>query len=104
MGGFFGVGNKTLINILLQYHALPDSLELAKFLLSQHYTQTGIDMLIRLKRYEDVFNHLIFEKNIPEALLFAKRYKIDLNFVLLNTDLNDLIKKNKQIFIDYISA
>ena len=98
------IRNKTLINILLQYHALPDSLELAKFLLSQHYTQTGIDMLIRLKRYEDVFNHLVSEKNIFEALLFARRYKIDLNFILLNHDLADIIKKNKEIFTDYISV
>ncbi len=94
--------NDTLILILLQYHSLTDSIELAKYLISIKFEQAGLDMMVRLKKYEDVFSHLINANKVHEALLFAKRYKVDIGQLLLSLDLKEVIKKNRQIFLNFI--
>jgi hypothetical protein len=114
--------NFSFISIFLQYHSLPDSYELAKFLVDEYTTsnletkalsesnknafQFGLDMLIRLKKYEDVFMALINNKMLTEALLFMKRYKVNIEFFSSDTsnNLKSLILENKRLTIDYLNS
>jgi hypothetical protein len=61
--------NFNLINIFLQYHVIPDHLEIAKFLIelasednkvvNSNTFQLGVDMLVRLGKSEEVFQLFI---------------------------------------------
>jgi hypothetical protein len=115
------IKNFSLIGIFLQYHSIPDSVELARFLVEEfkpcveneercknfrHGFQVGLDILIRLKKYEEVFSILINNKMIQEALLFLKRFKV--NFEYLNPEavinLKSLIKENKKLMVDFLQS
>ncbi len=61
--------NFNMINIFLQYHVIPDHIEIAKFLIdigteknniiNLSMFQLGIDMLVRLMKYEEIFQTFI---------------------------------------------
>ena len=106
------INNYSLIVIFLQYHSLPDSVELAKFLIEEcnsanlNSFQTGLDMLIRLKKYEEIFMFLINKNMLPEALLFVKRYGVNIDYLFSDTALalKKLIIENQQLVVDFISS
>jgi hypothetical protein len=104
------INNFSLISIFLQYHSLPDSIELAKFLIEEcpnsdlNAFQTGLDILIRLKKYEEVFMALVNKNMIKEALHFVKRYGVSIDYMSSETALNlkKKIMENEQLVIDFI--
>ena len=67
-----------ILNIFLQYHILPDSMEFALFLIEisnkdsdlgqeiffSEGFQLGLDMLVRLKKYEEIFRVLISNNKV----------------------------------------
>ena len=106
------MNNYSLLCILLQYHALQDNLELARYLLNHsdelskanNSFQLGLDMLIRLDRHEEVFLALIKNNRIKEALIFLKKYRVTIDS--LNPETISLLRKvcreNKSILIDFM--
>lgn len=106
------IKNFSLVTIFLQYHSLPDSLDLAKFLVEENFDtnpnsfQLGLDMLIRLKKYEEAFMTLINKGMLVDALLFMKRYKVNIEYISSETSLNlkKLVLSNRQIVIDYLES
>jgi len=102
--------NFTLISILLQYHALQDNYELAKYLIydgdenKQNSFQLGLDMLIRLNKYEDVFLALINKNMFREAIIFIKKYRVVIES--LSPETISLLRKvcleNKNCLIDFM--
>lgn len=102
--------NFTLIRILLQYHSLQDNFELAKFLINhddpnkQNTFQLGLDMLIRLNKFEDVFLALIRKNMIREALIFLKKFRVLIES--LSPESISLFRKicyeNKNLLIDFM--
>jgi hypothetical protein len=97
--------------MLMQYKAIPDNFELAKFLLEmgEDYAQLGVDMLVRLKKHDDIFMILMSQGRFTEGLMYLRKYKIDLT--LLTPEQKDIIKKlitenpeNKTILYDYIRS
>jgi len=102
--------NFTLISILLQYHALQDNFELAKYLINyediykENSFQLGLDMLIRLNKYEEVFLVLISKNMFREALIFIKKYRLVIES--LTPEIIHLIRKvckeNRNFLIDYM--
>ena len=105
------IKNFSLVGIFLQYHSLPDNIELAKFLLEESSDVTGkafqhgLDMLIRLKRYEEVFMTLINKNMIVDALQFLKRYKVNIDYISSETadKLKQLLRENKSLVVDYFT-
>jgi hypothetical protein len=106
------INNFSLISIFLQYHSLPDSIELAKFLIEEcpssdlNAFQMGLDILIRLKKYEEVFMALVNKNMIKEALHFVKRYGVSIDYISSETALNlkKKIMENEQLVIDFICS
>jgi hypothetical protein len=102
--------NRTFIAMLLQYKAIPDNFELAKFLLEmgEDYIQLGIDMLVRLKKYEDIFMLLMSAGRLTEGLLYLRKFKIDLT--LLTPQQKEMIKNllsdpvNNSLLQDYLKS
>lgn len=102
--------NFTLICILLQYHALQDNYELAKYLIGfdenskQNSFQLGLDMLIRLNKHEDVFLALIGNNMLKEALIFIKKYRVVVE--ALSPESIMLLRKicyeNRNLLIDFL--
>jgi hypothetical protein len=94
----------------LQYKAIPDNFELANVLLEmgEEYFQLGIDMLVRLKKHEDIFLLLLGLDKFTEALVYLKRFRIDLT--TLTSEQKNLIKQkicsssNKDILIDFLKG
>ena len=77
-------------NIYFQYFSFPDSLYMAKFLIydiglnkegnytqenRDQATQHGLDMLKRLKRYNEIFKYFIESNQLTKAMIFYKRNK-----------------------------
>lgn len=103
----------------MQYHSIPDSLELSKFLIEESSNinfsdeqkqakngfQLGLDMLIRLKKYDEVFIALINKKMLKEALMFIKRYKVSVEYLTTESidNLKCLIKDNRNLMIEYLN-
>jgi hypothetical protein len=84
-------------------------MELANFLLESDSTsrfQLGLDMLIRMKKYEEVFMVFINKNRLYEALMFLKRYKINLEYLSDGsvTTFKKLIAHNKSLMIDFINS
>ena len=106
------MNNYSLLCILLQYHALQDNLELARYLLnysddlnkSNNSFQLGLDMLIRLDKHEEVFLALIKKNMIKEALIFLRKYRVIIDSLNPETIalLRKLCKENKSIIIDFM--
>ena len=104
------VKNFSLISILLQFHALQDNFELAKYLIYHHDEQNhnsfqlGLDMLIRLKKHEEVFLALIGKNMLREALIFIKKYRVIIDS--LNPESIHLLRKlcfeNISLLIDFM--
>jgi len=84
------ISNFFTANIYFQYFSFPDSLYLAKFLIYDiglnkegNYTkenreeaiQHGLDMLKRLKKYNEIFKYFIQSNQLAKALLFLKNNK-----------------------------
>ena len=78
------------IKIYFQYFLFPDSLYLAKFLIYEiglnkegNYSQEnreeaiqhGLDMLKRLKKYNEIFKFFIQSNQLSQALIFYKQNK-----------------------------
>lgn len=107
------MNNYSLLCILLQYHALQDNLELARYLINysdelnpmNNSFQLGLDMLIRLDKHEEVFLALIKKNLIKEALIFLKKYRVVIDS--LNPETITLLRKvcreNKSILIDFLN-
>lgn len=110
------VKNSSLLCILLQYHLIPDSTELAKFLIEEVHEriphisrqsglQLGLDMLIRLKKFNEAFVALISHNKISEALMFYNKYP-EINIETLSPGhiehLKMLIRNNKELFNQFI--
>ncbi len=106
------INNFSLISIFLQYHSLPDSVELAKFLIEEcsmydlNAFQMGLDILIRMKKYEEVFMALINKNMLKEALLFVRRYGISIDYLSSETasSLKKKIMENQDLVLDFISS
>jgi hypothetical protein len=118
------IKNFSFVSIFLQYHSLPDNIDLARYLIEECQAvkgdsqdevgnnkkdreksfQYGLDILIRLKKYDEVFIALINKGMLSEALIFLKKYKINVN--LLSDEnvkkMTSLIKKNKHLVLDYL--
>ncbi len=62
-------------------------------------------MLIRLRNYEEAFMSLVDNDKLVEALLFLKRYKVNIGYISVETsdNLKRLIEKNKSIIMDYLN-
>ena len=84
------ISNFFTANIYFQYFSFPDSLYLAKFLIYDiglnkegNYTkenreeaiQHGLDMLKRLKKYNEIFKYFIQSNQLSKALIFYKNNK-----------------------------
>lgn len=63
-------------------------------------------MLIRLKKFSEVFIILINKGLLREALLFVKRYKVKIDYISQESkeNLKKLVEENKKIVIDYIKS
>jgi hypothetical protein len=106
------MNNYSLLSILIQYHALQDNLELAKYLLdnsdslniANNSFQLGLDMLIRLNKPEEVFLALIKKNMIKEALIFLRKYRVTIDSLNPETItlLRKVCKENKNILIDFM--
>jgi hypothetical protein len=120
------IKNISLVSIFFQYHSLPDNFELAKYLVDEcqvlnkeqedenelknteefrkNTFQYGLDMLIRLKKFEEAFMVMINKGMFAEALLFLKRYNVQINFLSEETvkRLTILIKENKNLVCEYL--
>ena len=111
------------MSIFLQYHSLPDNIDLARYLIEECQAvradsedvgnnkkdreksfQYGLDILIRLKKYDEVFIALINKGMLSDALIFVKKYKINVNFLSDENvkKMTSLIKKNKNLVLDYL--
>ena len=77
-------------NIYFQYFSFPDSLYLARFLIydiglnkegnytqenRDQATQHGLDMLRRLKKYNEIFKYFIESNQLTKAMIFYKKNK-----------------------------
>ena len=103
----------SFLGIFLQYHSIPDSVELARFLIEEYahledynnIFQSALDMLTRLQKYEEVFTALINKNMLMEALLFMKRYKVNMEYISSDTSeiLKKLISDNPRLVSDYLS-
>ena len=84
------ISNFFTANIYFQYFSFPDSLYLAKFLIYEigfnkegNYSQEnreeaiqhGLDMLKRLKKYNEIFKFFIQSNQLSQALIFYKQNK-----------------------------
>jgi len=118
------IKNFSFVCIFLQYHSLPDNLDLARYLIEESQTvrekdedelgnlkikreksfQYGLDILIRLKKYEEVFIALINKGMLSDALIFVKKYKINVNFLSDENvkKITLLVKENKLLVLDYL--
>ena len=120
------IKNISLVSIFFQYHSLPDNFELAKYLVDEcqvlnkeiedenelknteefrkNTFQYGLDMLIRLKKFDEAFMVMINKGMFAEALLFLKRYNVQINFLSEETvkRLTILIKENKNLVCEYL--
>lgn len=121
------IKNFSLIGIFLQYHSLPDSVELAKFMLEdcagidildqddpertkiikdtkEKAFQFALDMLIRLKKYEEILIALINRNQFVEALLFIKRYKVNIEYISSDAvvKLKNMIRENKNLVTEFL--
>lgn len=106
------MNNYSLLCILLQYHALQDNLELARYLLNNsdnlnknnNSFQLGLDMLIRLDKHEEVFLALIRKNMVKEALIFLKKYRVTIDS--LNPETITLLRKackdNRNLLMDFL--
>jgi hypothetical protein len=80
-------------SINFQYFNFPDNIELALFLIyeiglnkTKYFTdkckkiaiQHGVDMLYRLKNFENIFLYLINTKNITEAIIISRMYRLNI--------------------------
>lgn len=100
-----------IVPMLLQYQALPDNLEIAKFLIDEGNNneglfQNGLDMLKRLGKNEVVVTELLKKNLIEEALLYLKQNKITLKNIsedLINK-LKELIKTKRNVIIDFVKS
>ena len=87
------ISNFFTANIYFQYFSFPDSLFLAKFLIYDiglnkegNYTQDnreqatlhGLDMLKRLKKYNEIFKYYIESNQLTKAMIFYKKNKNNL--------------------------
>lgn len=75
------VKSLNILNIFLQYHLLPDSMEFALFLIEisnkenelgiyfNEGFQLGLDMLVRLKKYEEIFRILISNNKVKNNMI-----------------------------------
>jgi hypothetical protein len=70
----------------------------------QNSFQLGLDMLIRLNKYEDVFLALIGKKMLREALIFIKKYRVIVE--ALSPEFISLLRiicfENKNLLIDFM--
>ena len=84
------ISNFFTANIYFQYFSFPDSLYLAKYLIydiglnkegnysqenREEAIQHGLDMLKRLKKYNEIFKYFIQSNQLSKALLFYKNNK-----------------------------
>ena len=108
----------TLLNkeeTIFQFKAVPDSIELAEFLINDIYfneykyfsqeernkaRQKGLDILKRLKQYEKIFEVLVRDEQFTEAVLFASKNNIKYN--LLSEDLMVKFRKLSYENLDVI--
>jgi hypothetical protein len=121
------IKNFSLIGIFLQYHSLPDSVELAKFMLEdcagvdtieyddpqreqiinetkEKAFQFALDMLIRLKKYDEVFIALINRNQFVDALLFMKRYKVNIEYISSDAaaKIKNMIRENRSLVTEFL--
>ena len=84
------ISNFFTANIYFQYFSFPDSLFMAKFLIydiglnkegnytqdnRDQATQHGLDMLKRLKKYNEIFKYYIESNQLTKAMIFYKKNK-----------------------------
>ena len=77
-------------NIYFQYFSFPDSLSMARFLIYDiglnkegnytdenraQATQHGLDMLKRLRKYNEIYKYFIQSNQLSKAMIFYKKYK-----------------------------
>jgi hypothetical protein len=104
------VNNFSLVLICLQYHSLPDCESLAEFLIWEYndnnLLQTGLDMLIRMRKYDLAFSTLVRKNMLVEALNFIKRYKVKIECLdtQTNLELKRIALENSNLIQNFISS
>lgn len=106
------IKNINFISMCFQYHIIPDNYEIAKFLIQNKWEtqnntmiQIGLDMLIRLGKFDDVFIELVKLNYFIEALRTLKRYSIKLDNLDEETQmiLKENALKNKELIKTYLN-
>ena len=101
-----------LITMIIQYQSIPDTFELANFLLNEFAENEkihslGLDMMKRMHKFDVIVIELIKKGRLAEALLFCKKYKVSIE--VIPDDVKEILKqkmrltKNKKLIIDFIS-
>ena len=108
------ISNFYTANIYFQYFSFPDSLFLARYLLydiglnkDENYsqenrdraTQNGLDMLKRLRKYNEIFKYFIQSNQLSKALVFYKNNK-NLMTNIKTIKEEDMLVKEMLICID----
>lgn len=100
----------TFLPILLQFQSIPDTMELANFILNEceddsRLLQFGLDILKRLKKHDQLVIELIKRGLIEEALMYVKQNKITLNNIPPEVikKLQQLISEKKKLFVDFLA-
>ena len=96
------------MNSLLNWFSgkvIPDSFEIAEFLLSvsekknnfnaKFFAQQGIDMMMRLKKHEQVVEFLLKHDYVQESLRYINRYKKQIKKEYIRKTLMNYVEKIK---------
>lgn len=103
--------SKDKLTMLMQFQSLPDSVELALYIINEAIDKErifnlGIDMLKRLKKDDIIILELFRKGFIEEGLIYLKKKKITLNQI--PDDIVDILKENvrkkKKLMIDFINS
>ena len=95
--------NKELVRIAVQFKSIPESVELALYLITlPEFMTLGLDMLYKFKEYKKFLMILLQHKKDRDALVFIRSE----DFVIgdfdedLVRELTLLVKRNKNMVID----
>lgn len=103
---------KQVITMFIQYHSIPDSFDLASFLIRDYFEHDdihslGLDMMKKLHKNDIIVLELLKKRRISEALLFAKTHKVTLEYI--PNEIKEIIKEclnddNRKLLVDFLSC